>query len=140
MQDKVLEFLKNKNPKLCVLTTASKNVKPQAALVGYAIKDDLTIVLSTRKGTRKYENLQDNNQVALVFGSGFSENNVQMDGIATIIEEGNEYKQTDEFFFSQNPEAAKFKNPDTIFIVVKPHWIRFIDHSLPSAKPEEMEL
>ncbi len=127
VNDKALQFLKNKNPKLCVLATASADGKPEAAVMGYAVQDDLTILLSTHKGNRKWQNLSKNSKVSLVFGWSFTEINIQYDGTATLIEEGPQKKEVEEFFFSQNPAARKFETPDTIFIQVKPVWIRLSD-------------
>lgn len=127
MEQNIVEELKSKEVRLCVLSTSSKDGQPEAAVMGYAIKDDLTILLSTKKGTRKLKNISENNKVALVFGWDFGSLNIQYQGAARIIETGNEYKDTENFFFSQNPAAAKFKSPDTVFIEVKPTWIRTTD-------------
>lgn len=124
MEEKVLEFLKKQNPKLCVLSTASKDGKPESAVMGYAVKDNLTIILSTHKESRKWHNLKENQKVSLVTGWNFEIPNIQYDGIATLIEEGPKYPETEQFFFTQNLHAARFKSPDTIFIEVKPMWIR----------------
>lgn len=140
MNQKVLEFLKNRNPKLCVLSTASINGKPESAVVGYSIYDSLSIVLSTHKESRKVKNITNNNTIALVFGFSFTENYVQYEGIAKIIDSGEEYAKLDSFFYGQNPDALKFKAPDTVFIEIKPTWIRFMDMSQTPPKIEEVTL
>ncbi len=137
MNQKIIDFLKSQQPKLCVLSTATKSAKPESAVVGYAVRDDLTIVISTTKGTRKYNNLKENNQVSFVTGWAFNTPDVQIDGIATIIEEGPEYQVAEEFFFSQNPDAAKFKSSKTIFIQFKPTWIRMLDLTVNPPHTEE---
>lgn len=138
MKDKVFGFLLNKQVKLCALATATKDDQPWNAIMGYAVQEDLTIVLSTHKGSKKYNNLQQNSKVALVFGWEFSGLNVQCEGEARIIEAGEEYKKTEKFFFTQNPHAAKFKNSDTIFIKITPKWIRVTDFNTqpPSVKEQ----
>lgn len=138
--DKVFEFLKNKQIKLCAFATSSQDGQPWNAIMGYAVQEDLTIVLSTHKGNRKYNNLQENSKVALVFGWEFSGLNVQCEGEAVIIEEGEEYKKTEEFFFTQNPHAAKFKSPDTIFIKIKPTWMRVTNFNKQPPTVEEQSL
>jgi len=55
--EQVLQELINKQPKLCVLATVSRDGSPESAVVGYAVKDDLTLIFITKKGTRKYTNL-----------------------------------------------------------------------------------
>ncbi len=140
MKETVFNFLKKKQEKFCVLATATKNGKPESAVLGYAIKDDFTILVSTHKGSRKAQNILENNQVSLVVGWSFTEANVQCDGLATIIEKGNPlYANDEEFFFSINPYAAQFKSSDTIFIEIKPTWIRFTQFSSSLPHVEEIK-
>lgn len=140
MRDDVLHYLKTKPIKLCVLATASTTGKPESAVVGYAVKDDLTMLFSTHKGTRKLDNLNKNNQISLVVGWDFDTMNVQMEGTAKIVENENEHKAAEDFFFTQNPAALKFKSPDTVFIEVLPHWVRSIDPRQHPPKTEEIPL
>lgn len=133
----ILQYLKDKRPKLLVLATANKNGKPECAVMGYAITDVFTIILSTHKGTRKVQNISENPQVAVTIGWTFTEMNVQIEGSATIITEGGKYVETETFFFSQNPDAKTFKTPDTIFIEIKPKWIKSLDLSSHLQKTEE---
>lgn len=141
MQDQVISYLKNKQHKLCVIATSSNDGKPEAAVVGYAVKEDLTILLSTHQESRKYKNIKENHHVALVFGWSFTELSVQMEGIARPVEQDySEYKEAEEFFFTQNPDAAKFKSSDTVFIEIKPEWIRSMDLTVHPTKTEETRL
>lgn len=140
MDKKVLEFLKNRPVKLCVLATSSKELQPWAAVLGYAVKDDLTIILSTHPTSRKWHNLKENNKVALVFGWEFSGLNIQCEGVAELIEQGEEYKHFDEFFFGQNPHAAKFKTPDTVFLKINLKWMRVTDFNKQPPTVKEQSL
>lgn len=127
MEQNILEDLKSKEVKLCVLATSSKDCQPEAGVMGYAVKDDLTIVLSTKKSAKKLRNISENNNVALVFGWDFGTLNIQYEGTARIVPTGTEHQELESFFFSQNPAAAKFKSSDTVFIEIKPVWIRTTD-------------
>ncbi len=127
MESNILAFLKSLSPKLCVLSTINTEGKPESAVMGFCIKDDLTVILSTNLHTRKYQNLKNHPNVSLVFGWNFDQKNVQYEGVAITIENGDLYTKTEEFFFGQNPEAAKFKGKDTVFIEIKPTWIRLLD-------------
>ncbi len=139
MKETVFNFLKQKQEKFCVLATATKSGKTECAVLGYAIQDDSTFLLSTHKDSRKAKNIAENDQVSLVIGWSFVEANVQCDGIATIVEKDNPlYANDEQFFFSVNPHATKFKTSDTIFIEIKPAWIRFTDFSSPHSHPEEI--
>lgn len=128
MEKKITDELKNKTQKLCVLSTSSKDGKTESSVVGYAVMDDLTIIMSTKQTTRKIMNLKENSSTSFVTGFSFSDLNVQMDGVAVIISSGEEYQTLDTFFFSQNPDAARFKSDDTVFIKFTPQWIRYLDH------------
>lgn len=123
-RDELVKYLQ-KRPKLCVLATSTKKAKPECSVLSYAVEDDLSIILSTHKSSRKCTYIKENSQVALVFGWAFNQPNIQYEGVASIIEEGEEYKEYEKLFFSANPYARVFKKPETIFIVVKPTWIRW---------------
>jgi len=135
MQDKVFNYLKNKEAKLCVISTASSDLQPSSAVVAYAVKDDLTVVLSTHPVTQKWKNLKENEKVALVFGFDFAGLNIQYHGKSELIERGDSYNDYEELFFGQNPEAKKFMTPDTGFIKITPTWMRVTDYS---AQPPEI--
>lgn len=129
MKKEVYEFLDKRIPKLCVLATVGKNGKPEAALLGYAILENLTIILTTSKKTRKWQNLISNPYVALTVGQGFTESNIQYEGIATLITDGEKYKDTDTMFYALRPDLLHFKSLDNGFIEITPTWIRFMNFS-----------
>lgn len=119
MKERLLQLLQNNQKKFCVLGTSSLTGVPWCSVVSYAIKDTMTILLSTRKGTRKYQNIKENNKVSLVFGFDFLEPSIQTSGEARIIEKGDEYITCEDIFVLQNPYAKKFMTDETIFMVVK---------------------
>lgn len=124
----VFDFIRQKEEKLCVLATVAKDNTPECAVVGYAAKEDGTIVINTNRNTRKVANLKGNNTIAIVIGWNFAERNVQYEGTATIIDrDHDECASLEEFFFTTNPKARKFESPDTIFIRIKPTWVKMID-------------
>jgi general stress protein 26 len=137
--DKIVEILKKKQFKLCVLSTISSGASPESAVIGYAVKDDLTLIFSTKKTTRKAINIASNPHVSFVTGWSFTEENVQIEGTARLVNEPSdpEYLEIENFFFSQNREAEKFKSDDTIFIVMIPTWYRLLDHSTTPPTMEE---
>ena len=131
MHEKVKTILLERNPKLCVIATATKEGLPEAALVGYAIMDDGTIILSTKKETRKAKNIEENNKIALVFGFSFTEFHVQLEGTVHITTNASH----EAFFFSQNTQAEKFKTQNDIKLVITPTWMRWFnpaDSSIPT--------
>ena len=140
MEEKVLELLKSKTPKLCTLATSNSQGKPESALMAYAILSELnlTLVLCTRTNTRKWENLKTNPQLSLVFGSGFREATVQYEGVAKLVDNPESLKTYGDVYFPQNPETLQFKGlPELGFIVITPTWIRFVNYSLNPPNIEE---
>ena len=138
MEEKILAFLKNRTPKLCTMATISLDSKPQNAVVGYAVKDDLKILINTNFHTRKWTNLKSTPSVALVFGWAFDELNVQYEGTAELLDSTHPDLQIEEnYFFSQNEEARKFKSPETRIIRISPIWIRLMDPTVYPPKIEE---
>ncbi len=119
MTDSVIEILRNKPIKLCVLGTASSSGQPWCAVVAYAIEDNEKVIICTKKESRKWKNITENSKVALVFGFDMNETNIQCEGTATIIEQGDPYRECENVFYNVNPYAAKYKNEKTIFIMVK---------------------
>ncbi|MEO6509275.1 MAG: pyridoxamine 5'-phosphate oxidase family protein [Patescibacteria group bacterium] len=137
MEENVLTFLKTQSPALCVFSTVGPDAKPESAVLAYAVHDDLSLVFSTHITTRKWSNLKQNDKVAVVFGMSFTSPNIQYQGVATLIENGSEHNDQEDFFYSQRPETARFKSETTGYIVVKPTWIRLTDMSQHPPKTEE---
>ncbi|CAN5183647.1 hypothetical protein BH11PAT1_BH11PAT1_3980 [soil metagenome] len=132
----IVSYLQTR-PRLCVLATSTSGGKPECAVLAYAVKEDLSLVLSTHKSSRKCKNIEENNQVSLVFGWAYNEINIQCDGTAQILEKGEKFLHYENFFFSVNPHAEKFKGLDTVFISVKPTWVRITDFTQTPVKIEE---
>ena len=140
MEEKVLDYLKAKQIKLCVLATASQDAHPWCAVLGYAITDDLKFILSTHKGSKKYRNIQQNSQVSLLVGWEFKGLYIQCEGKVESIEGGDAFKESEEFFVGQNPHAAKFKSDSTIFLKVTPKFMRVTNFDITPPQIEEIEL
>lgn len=138
MQNKVLEFLKSQQPRICVLATTCDKGAPHCAAMLYTVSDDLSLILSAHKSTRKCGNLKNNFKVALTFGFNFGILNIQYEGMAELIEEGEEYKKCEEIYFKDHPEAERYKGLDMVFIKIKPQWIRLSDYSVEPPVIEEM--
>src|SRR5206468_1703307 len=103
-------------------------------VVAFAVSDNLNLTIGTQKGSRKHHNLLENPHVSIVVGFGFEEPNIQYDGEAAVVED----KALEEFFFFQNPQAARFKGPDFILVRVTPKWMRFTDFSASPHSAEEI--
>lgn len=140
MDEQIYTYLFQRSPKLCSFATASKDGKTELSVMGYAIKENLTIILSTKSSSRKIRNLKENPHASFVVGWDFTEKNIQIDGVATIIETGTEYREVESFFYEQNQAAAKFKSSETVFIQFIPNWIRVTDTTVSPPNVTEKEL
>jgi general stress protein 26 len=138
MKENVLIFLESRTPKLCVFSTASINGKPESALMTYVVRKDGTFLLVTHKETRKVLHVRQNPQVSLVIGWGLDELNIQCDGIASLVEQGEKYEECASIFHSLSYDAKKFISKDAVFIAIKPIWIRIADFSTNPHTTEEI--
>lgn len=112
-----------------VISTCGKNLKPEAALIGFGETEKLEIIFGTFKTTRKYRNLLENTRVALVVGWDEDGCTVQYEGIATELSE-EEVKDYLEIYHKKVPSAAHYaEHPDQTYFIVRPSWIRYTDVS-----------
>lgn len=120
----VLDFLKIQEH--MVISTVDKNNKPESALVGFGQDEDLILMFGTYTTTRKYKNILNNNNVAVVF----SDNDgitVQYEGKASVLIEPDLSKYK-ELYFTKNPSGRNYENyPHQIYIKISPVWIRYTD-------------
>jgi general stress protein 26 len=127
------EFLYNfiKHHKLAVVSTLSKESKPEAALVGFAISENLEIVFDTVKTSRKYKNLLRNPAVAVVIGWD-NETTVQYEGVAEELTgpEADHYK---EIYFEVYPDGRERAKtwPHIVHFKITPKWIRYSNFNDP---------
>lgn len=140
IQETLVTTLRSIKPPLCVLSTVDATGKSESAVMAYAVQDDGTLLISTHTVSRKWKNMQTNNQVSLVFGLSFGVMNVQVEGTATLFSEGADFEANQKIFFDANPELMKYRTNDTGFIQVKPNWVRLNDYTQAPPKVEESSL
>ena len=121
-KQKVLDFIKSQ--RYAVLTTINYSNKPESAAMGIGETDNLELILGTYSSSRKYINLQTNQNVALVIG--WDEYvTVQYEGIAAEIS-GEEKEKLVNIYLAKKENAAKYKdNPEEKYFKVTPTWIRY---------------
>jgi general stress protein 26 len=112
-----------------VLSTVNKNNCAEAALVGFAVTDDLNIIFDTSSTSRKYQNLLSNSSIAFVIGWE-NEQTIQYEGVAKIPVKDELEKLLETYFkvFPDGKERRK-KMKDIIYFCVQPTWIRFSDYN-----------
>lgn len=112
---------------LAVVATVTQNGEPEAAVVGFGVTEDLTLLLGTSNSSRKYKNLQINNKIAYVIG-GDENITVQYEGEAYLLENGIELDRLKQIYHQKNPEAKEFEDlPDQRYFKIIPSWIRYSD-------------
>lgn len=83
IKDKALKFIKEQS--VAVLATTSINGEPQAATMSFFIDDDFTFYFISMNGSKKLDNLKNNDKVAIVVGFGPQPMTVQGGGKAEIV-------------------------------------------------------
>ena len=138
-RQQLLDFLRSQ--KLAVLCSVGPEGAPQAAVVGYAVSDQLEIVFDTTADTRKARNIRADPRVALVIGglAAGDERTVQYEGIADQPA-GAELERARELYFAVYPDGRErlASWPGLIHVRVRPLWIRYSDFD--RDPPEIVEL
>jgi pyridoxine/pyridoxamine 5'-phosphate oxidase len=120
----LLTFLRRH--RYCVQASASLSGAPQAAVVGFAVGDDLEIVFDTIGTTRKMTNLRPNARVALVVGWD-DEQSVQIEGVADEPA-GAELDRIKRVYFAAWPDGVERQAwKDITYVRVRPTWARYSD-------------
>ncbi len=122
----------------CVQASVSSAGAPQAAVVGYAVSDELEIIFDTSASTRKARNLRADARVALVVGWD-DEQTLQVEG---LVDEprGSELARLKRCYFAAFPDGVERELwPDITYLRVRPHWARFSDFRAGSAMIVELD-
>ncbi|HVZ66982.1 MAG TPA: pyridoxamine 5'-phosphate oxidase family protein [Patescibacteria group bacterium] len=108
---------------LCTISSVNAENKPESALVGYAMTDNLEIVIETLKTTRKYRNITARPHVSIVLYLG-DESTLQYEGEARILDDSE--VELKNIYFSRNPEGKKWEaSGSEVFFLITPKWMRY---------------
>jgi hypothetical protein len=123
-RDELVRFLRRY--KLAVQASVAPGGAPQAAVVGFAVTDDLEIVFDTVEATRKYENLRADPRIALVVGWD-DEITAQIEGVADFPA-GDELERVRSSYFVAHPDGRdRLGWPGIRHVRVRPTWVRYSD-------------
>jgi PPOX class probable F420-dependent enzyme len=123
-RQELLHFLRRH--RLAVVATASPDGRPQAAVVGIAVTDQLEIVFDTVADTRKIPNLRRNPRAAVVVGWD-DEQTAQIDGIADEPR-GDELARLQRAYFAAFPDGpTRLAWPGITYVRIRPTWARYSD-------------
>ncbi len=116
---------------LAVISSVSKDQKPEAALIGFAISKDLEIVFDTVKTSRKYQNIIQNPNLALVIGWD-NETTLQYEGIATELT-GTKGDNLKEIYFNVFKDGRERADtwPHIVHFKITPKWLRYSNFNVP---------
>ncbi len=110
----------------CVLATVNSVGTPQAATVGFSHNDQFVILIGTNKNSRKYQNMIDRPNIALVVGFEGAKT-VQLEGTAQEVSPTKDRLDT---HFTKVPGAMKFKAQEgQTYFEITPVWLRFTDYT-----------
>lgn len=118
--------------KLGVVSTVSPDNKPEAALVGIAVSENLEIIFDTVKASRKYQNILRSPNVALVIGWD-EEITVQYEGMAEVLGNDNEANRFKEIYYQAYPDGRERAAtwPGLVHVRITPKWIRYSNFNEP---------
>ncbi len=107
-----------------MLSSVGPSGRPQSALVGFAVSENLEIIFDTVKNSRKYSNLIAQPDCSFIFGwSG--EQTVQYEGIAEVLA-GEALRRYQDIYFRVWPDGpARLSWPGIVYFVVRPKWVRY---------------
>lgn len=125
----VLKFLKQ-NVLATISTVNPHNLQPESALVAFCELENLEILITTVKGSRKYLNLLENNKVALVIGWEPDPKRwatLQYEGEALAVTDNKRVYYENIFIQKEgSPCTEKYLlNPDMQIFKITPSWIGF---------------
>jgi hypothetical protein len=120
----LLAFLRKH--RLCVQASVAAQGSPQAAVVGYAVSEQLELVFDTLGSSRKAQNLRRDGRIAIVVGWD-GEQTLQLEGLADEPSGADlvRVKQLYLAAFSDGVERESW--PGISYLRVRPHWARFSD-------------
>ena len=111
-----------------MVISTTDGLAPESAFVGFASTSDLVVIFGTKTNTRKYKNIHNNPNVALVFDDD-KKTTVQYEGTASVLN-GEELVRYKEIYFLKTPTSKKYEHqPLQIYLKVTPKWIRYTDYS-----------
>ncbi len=122
----VYRFMADPRNNLAVLGSCDAKGRPQGALVGIGVTEDLEIIFDTVKSSRKYANLIANPRCSFVCGVA-GDATVQFEGEAREVPPDSEL--VTRAYYTAFPDGpARLSWPGITYFAVKPDWVRYSDY------------
>lgn len=115
--------------KTCVIASIDSDGKPEAAAIGFYHDpaNSYKILIGTNKASRKYANLKNNPNVAMVMGINGAQT-VQIEGTAEEVSVSLIAAQLDAYF-TKSPTARKFAEVQSqTYFLITPNWLRHTNY------------
>ena len=129
-KSELLAFLRSH--RWAIEATSSLSGQPQAAIIGFAVTEQLELVFDTLSSSRKAANLSTNPRVAFVIGGWNDEEpkTLQYEG-SSDFPEGEELERIKEAYFAAFPDGpTRLSLPGITYVRVKPLWVRYSDYTV----------
>ncbi|MFC4609185.1 pyridoxamine 5'-phosphate oxidase family protein [Streptomyces maoxianensis] len=134
-RDELIWFLRRY--KLAVQASVAPGGAPQAAVVGFAVSDELEIVFDTVETTRKCLNLHADPRISLVVGWDDAVT-AQIEGVADFPT-GPELERIQQCYFTAYPDGRdRLTWPGITHVRVRPTWVRYSDFTQDPPLIEEL--
>jgi hypothetical protein len=134
IKKKILSFLKLH--KLAVVATIdAENNKPEAACVAFAEKENLDLIFGTLIDSRKYKNLQANQNVSFVIGWSDELGTIQYEGVARELSGSEALENGEVMAIKKEKSRGYLSREDNRFFLVTPQWIKLTDKTV---RPQEI--
>lgn len=136
MKDALLAFLAERS--YCIVSTIGADGKPQAAMTGFSATDDFGIIIGTSSESRKFTNLTQRPNVAVVVGDDGG--TMQLEGVAELLNSDVYDTMVGNGQIKPLPNIEMFRgDPTQVFVKISPSWIRFLKTGENGGKEEFTE-
>lgn len=120
------------NQSLGTISTISSNIKPEAASIYFVFDKNLNIFFITRKESRKYKNILNNNRASFVITTEKPPKTVQLEGVVeetSTKEQGTHFSNLIATASRHNfmPPVSQLNDSEMVFMKIKTTWARMGD-------------
>lgn len=122
----LLKYLQTKE--LAVLSTCNLKNKPESAVMCLVTGDDYCFYLFTESTSRKFHNIEDNKNVALVIGGHHDDPCAQINGLAQILD-GTQAIKAAKLITKLHPNWKNYFSKNTRFLKITPKLVHYSDFS-----------
>ena len=110
-------------PETCTLATATTDGHPEAATIRYVGTEDYTVYFNTGTTYRKYDNLTENGNTAVVITA--NNQSLQIEGTATELA-GDAAAAAEERYVEKYGRSNYLTAPDSTMFRIDPEWVRVL--------------